>query len=149
MGNALMKKEDKYRRLFFSLLRKSKKQQEEIERLTEENHKLSNEWDSTSKYARRLSNENDKLTDELRLYKDAHESIKRNAAELQKQVEELKVYLASEKVCSKQAVKNTAKGILTLIKNGVEINSMIDGDAKIAIMNELRWAGQRYGVEVE
>jgi hypothetical protein len=42
----------------------------------------------------------------------------------------------------------TAIEILTLIKNGVELNSMIDGDAKIAIMNELRWAGQRYGVDL-
>ena len=43
---------------------------------------------------------------------------------------------------------DTAREILTLIKNGVELNSMIDGDAKIAIMNELRWAGQRYGVDL-
>ena len=42
---------------------------------------------------------------------------------------------------------DTAREILTLIKNGVELNSMIDGDAKIAIMNELRWAGQRYGID--
>lgn len=42
---------------------------------------------------------------------------------------------------------DTAREILTLIKNGVELNSMIDGDAKIAIMNELRWAGRRYGVD--
>lgn len=42
---------------------------------------------------------------------------------------------------------NTAREILTLIKNGVELNSMIDGDAKIAIMNELRWAGQKYGID--
>ena len=41
---------------------------------------------------------------------------------------------------------DTAREILTLIKNGVELNSMIDGDAKIAIMNELRWAGQKYGI---
>ena len=44
--------------------------------------------------------------------------------------------------------KETAKNVLTLIKNGVELNSMIDGEAKIAIMNELRWAGQRYGVDL-
>lgn len=43
---------------------------------------------------------------------------------------------------------DTAREILTLIKNGVELNSMIDGDAKIAIMNELRWAGQRYDVDL-
>lgn len=43
---------------------------------------------------------------------------------------------------------DTAREILTLIKNGVELNSMIDGDAKIAIMNELRWAGQKYGVDL-
>lgn len=42
---------------------------------------------------------------------------------------------------------DTAREILTLIKNGVELNSMIDGDAKIAIMNELRWAGQRYRID--
>ena len=42
---------------------------------------------------------------------------------------------------------DTASEILTLIKNGVELNSMIEGDDKIAIMNELRWAGQKYGVD--
>ena len=44
---------------------------------------------------------------------------------------------------------DTAKDVITLIKNGVELNSMIDGDAKIAIINELRWAGQKYSVKVE
>ena len=43
---------------------------------------------------------------------------------------------------------DTAREVLTLIKNGVELNSMIDGDAKTAIMNELRWAGQKYGVDL-
>jgi hypothetical protein len=42
---------------------------------------------------------------------------------------------------------DTAREILTLIKNGVELNSMIGGEAKIAIMNELRWAGQKYEVK--
>lgn len=44
---------------------------------------------------------------------------------------------------------DTAREILTLIKNGVELNSMIDGDAKIAIMNELRWGGRKYGVDLD
>ena len=87
--------------------------------------------------------------------------LEKDNAELQKQVDELKERLQfSEEAWEEdsdtdledfyeQVVKGTAKEILTLIKNGVELNSMIDGEAKIAIMNELRWAGQKYGLEVE
>ena len=115
----------------------------EIERLTEECD--ANKFNS-GKYNRVLES----LSKERRLN-----------AELQKQVDELKLELQGQfdkgvkagclmsKVKEEQTVKDTAKEILNLIKNGVNLNGMIEGDAKIAIMNELRWAGQKYGVEVE
>lgn len=83
------------------------------------------------------------------------------AAELQKQVDELterceiaegtkrRLTIFDRIAIHDKAVKDTAKEILTLLQNGINLNGMIDGEAKIAVMNELRWAGRRYGVEVK
>ena len=60
----------------------------------------------------RLMEERDKAKrDNTSLIYNISEVEKEND-ELRKQVEEMKIYLASEKVCSKQAVKDTAKEIL-------------------------------------
>ena len=67
-------------------------------------------------------------------------------AELQKQVEELKVYLASEKVCSKQAVKDTAKEIS---KKVVDLNVIYGDDFRLFLDNFELWVKERYGVSYE
>ena len=63
---------------------------------------------------------------------------------LQKQVDELKVYLASEKICSKQAVKDTAKEILIdLSEYYLEAMDKTDCASRFDF-----WC-RKYGVEVE
>lgn len=71
------------------------------------------------------------------------EKAKENA-ELQKQVDELKVYLASEKVCSKQTVKDTAKEIFAKVKKA--LNHL---DDEWEISNALYPLEKEYSVEVE
>lgn len=99
----------------------TKKAKAEIERLTEE-----------------LKNCGQELIESHR----EQEELQDRNYELQRQVDELKVYFASEKVCSKQAVKDTAKEILRMAD---EINKGGQND-----LCELEVAiKERYGVEVE
>ena len=76
--------------------------------------------------------------------------------ELRKQVEELKVYLASEKVCSKQSVKDKAREILKRLKSEVIIMEIPHGSEPCEedVEAVMWWQIKEYfkeecGVEVE
>lgn len=137
-------------------IKTSTEQKAEIERLTEEKWQVQDDLDNYHamyqveiKAKAELQKQVDELTKELANERNAvitfqesanahrlkvGEVMKQNA-ELQKQVEELKVYLASEKVCSKQAVKYTAKEILQ--------------EGKYNLSKSMQeWICERYGVEV-
>ena len=100
------------------------KQKAKIERLTEERDKAKRDNTSLIYNISRVEKEND---------------------ELRKQVEELKIYLASEKVCSKQAVKDTAKEIL----DKAIIIDKNTGDKGFICIEALTELCKSKGVEVE
>ena len=100
--------------------------QDENERLTEGKNEI---WDERNRICKGYW----ETMDEYKQYREQN-------AELQKQVDELKIYLASEKVCSKQAVKETAKDILQAVLE--DVGEFYAGD----IVEQL---SKRYGVEVE
>ena len=120
MGNTLMKKEDKYRRQFFGMLKKNKKAKSEIERLKEINAVLAlanlcdlppnedcltdNEFEAARKMIAEQKAEIERLTEELKNCGqdliDSHreqEELQDRNAELQKQVDELKTKIELEK----------------------------------------------------
>jgi hypothetical protein len=103
-----------------------KQQKAEIERLTDEKNDLIE--------ARRFDSE---------VYVDL--VVERN--ELQKQVDELKIYLASEKICSKQAVKDTAMEVYSAVLEFCPVHN--DGSYSEFIKLFEEWLKHKYGVEVE
>ena len=98
---------------------------EEIKWLTEENRKLNNEWDNTSKYCNKLQKQVDELK-ELAKIKLEHE---RNWSKIQ----------------TKQAVKDTAKEIFALLKS----SEYVDSENTLSVWAIEKIIKERYGVEVE
>lgn len=112
---------------------------------------LKRECEEHEEFTKKAKEEIERLTEEKKTLVWLNQSLKNQVDELKEfknQVTLFGLYGAGLENGRKQGAKETAK-VLTLIRNGVSLNSMIDEDAKIAIMNELRWVGQKFGVEVE
>ena len=92
-----------------------------------------------------------RLTEEKDKYQKKWHTAYMNELDLQRQVDELKVYLPSEKVGSKQAVKDTAKEILTEIGESdiLVVDTQEYGEIEVVSMERLKEIVKRKGVEVE
>lgn len=93
----------------------------------------------------------ERLTEEKDKYQKKWHTAYMNELNLQKQVDELKVYLASEKVCSKQAVKDTAKGIYKEIGKGdiLVVQTQEYGEIEVVSIERLKEIIKSKGVKVE
>ena len=150
----------------------------EVKRLTEQSGKHvieSDHWksmhDVLAESYTKLKNDFDNLEENYRLCKDANNTIKMNAAELQKQVDELKTEiklekewgdikvaqaLADFKIWKQQTVKDTAKEIFEWLKSEVIMTEIPHGSEPCEedVEAVMWWQieehfKKKYGVEVE